>query len=86
MAIRDERKVTNNEAIISGKIPKSGGSSVGYHSLPNRKAFKETFLKMGRLSLKRKITIKARVEMDIKAKNKNRIFIMISFILTEINY
>ena len=71
----DDTIVTATDPIISAKIPKSGGSSVGYQRLPKIKSFTETLLKMGRPSMKRKTTIRARVIMDANAtpKKVNRI-------------
>ena len=58
--IREAAAVTARDATISGRIPKSAGSSVGYQYFPKMKSETETFPKIGRPSMKRKITRFAR--------------------------
>ncbi len=57
---------------MSGKIPKSGGSAVGYQYLPKRKPFTETCLKMGSPSAKRKTTIRTRIVIEARATRRKR--------------
>ena len=71
MAIIPEKTVTANEATIRGKIPKSGGSDVGYQYLPRRKSLTETVLKIGSPSLKRNSMIRNKMVMDAVAMMKN---------------
>jgi hypothetical protein len=59
------------DPIISGKIPKSGGSSVGYQYCPKTKSITETSLKMGRPSMNKKIVINARVAIEASEIQKN---------------
>jgi hypothetical protein len=67
-----ERRVTEIEATISARMPKSGGSDVGYHDFPNRKSLTETTLKTGTPSMKRKRTIKKRMVIEARAMPKKR--------------
>jgi len=57
---------------------------VGYHSLPKIKSLTETTLNMGRPSLKRKITISARINMETSAKKKKIFFMIISLSFLDI--
>ena len=66
----DDTNVTAREATINGKIPKSGGSDVGYHSVPKMKSLMDTFAKIGIPSEKRKKTIIPRVVMHARAINR----------------
>jgi hypothetical protein len=72
MDITEEMNVTENDAIISGKIPKSAGSAVGYQYLPNIKSITETLPNIGSPSMKRKATISARVNIEAIATIKKR--------------
>jgi hypothetical protein len=80
MEMREENAVTAIEAMIKGKIPKSGGSEVGYQYLPNRKFFRETFSKMGIPSMKRKNTMSPSVVMEARAMLKNKNLMLFSFV------
>jgi hypothetical protein len=66
-----ESTVTAKEAIIKGKIPKSGGDAVGYQDLPNKKLKTETTLKMGTPSIKRNRAIKKRLVIEAREMPKN---------------
>jgi hypothetical protein len=61
---------------MSGKIPKDGGSEVGYHSLPKIKSSGETILNIGKPSRKREKTIRPRTTMETRA-NVNKIYLII---------
>jgi hypothetical protein len=62
-----ERTVTAIEAITRGKMPKAGGSDVGYQNRPNKKSCTETTLKIGTPSTKRKRAIKKRLVIEARA-------------------
>jgi hypothetical protein len=78
--ISEATPVTVTDAMMSAKIPKSGGSDVGYHSLPRRKAFTETLLKIGSPSINRNRTMRDSVMMDAEAMRKKSIRIPRSFL------
>jgi len=69
-AIKVANKVTIKDPIISGKIPKVGGSYVGYHSCPKRKSFTDTLLNKGSPSRKRDRTIIASTKIETREKGK----------------
>jgi hypothetical protein len=70
--ITAETRVTAMEAIISGKMPKSGGLEVGYQYLPKIKSVIVTFLKIGMPSMNKKIIIMKRIAMEAKATLKKK--------------
>jgi hypothetical protein len=70
--MREAKTVTIIEATISGNMPNSGGSYVGYQNFPKRKSLTEISLKMGIPSLKRNSTIRVKTKMDVNATSKNR--------------
>src|SRR3989338_1861862 len=74
-------RVTHSEASISGSIPNSGGSEVGYQLSPSRKALRLTLPKMGRASLNKTSTMPIRKTSEEKASAVNRYFISRSFFL-----
>ena len=80
MERRAEITVTAMEAVMSGKIPKSGGSAVGYQYSPKRKSFTETCLNMGSPSAKRKTTIRTRIVIEARATQKKTERIAHSFL------
>jgi hypothetical protein len=72
MEIIAEKIVTTRDPMISGSIPNSGGSYVGYQYSPKMKSFTETCLKTGKPSMKRNMEIIKRIVMEAVAINKNR--------------
>ncbi len=68
-----EKKVTISEPAISGQMPNSGGSYVGYHSEPKMNLKTETARKMGKASLKRKTIMSANINREASATRKNTI-------------
>ncbi|GLI32824.1 hypothetical protein DAMNIGENAA_02570 [Desulforhabdus amnigena] len=78
--IRAERKVTAKDATRRGRIPKSGGDEVGYHSNPKRNAPTDSFLKMGRPSANKKSKIIESTRIEVKAVRKKIHRIACSFI------
>jgi hypothetical protein len=66
-----ESTVTASEAIINGKMPKSGGDAVGYQAFPNKKLGTETTLRIGTPSIKRKRAIKKRLVIEAREMPKN---------------
>jgi hypothetical protein len=78
--IREDNNVTASDAIISDKIPKSGGSEVGYQYSPKIKSLTATSLKIGIPSMKRKIIIMKRIITEAEAMLKNNICIVRSVI------
>jgi hypothetical protein len=72
MEIIEATAVTDKDAAISGKMPKAGGSSVGYQYFPKMKSLTETLLKMGRPSINRKITIRPSIVIDANAIQKKK--------------
>jgi hypothetical protein len=80
MEIAADKMVTTRDPIIIGKIPKSGGSDVGYQYVPNIKFFTETTLKIGNPSTKRNTEIVNRIVMDAVAMQKKVMFIPRSLI------
>ena len=71
MEIKEATAVTAKDANMRGKIPNSGESSVGYQYFPKTKSLTDTLPKMGRPSIKRKTTIRARVVMDARTFVRN---------------
>jgi hypothetical protein len=63
--------VTHKDPKIKGKIPKSGGSKVGYQYFPKRNLNTLTSLKIGKPSLKRTMVIPIKKTKEAKARILN---------------
>jgi hypothetical protein len=76
--ITEDTPVTAIDPTISGKIPKAGGSSVGYQYFPKTKSLTETSFKIGSPSINKKIVINARVAIEASEIQKNVIRMIFS--------
>ena len=83
--IKADSKVTDSEATISDKIPKSGGSEVGYQYFPKIKSLTETSSKIGIPSMKRNTIIMKSITIEADATTKKSVCIVRSVIRRLLN-